>query len=366
MNAVQKSVGRNALAVLTSGSLAFAFVACGPGAESKSTSPSVGKAKAEATTQVQSAHPTAVTYEGELRLSATIEPRNTVEVVARVEGPLVAVQAELGDEVLSGAVLARIAPDDLRARLARLDAELSLARADLDRNRPLVSSGLVATQQLEQLQTKVATLQADRLLVARQLRDTTVRAPFAGSVAKRVVSQGAYVRVGEPLFEIVSTEELIAVLELPERIASAVQIGASVTLEVQAQTFDARIVRIAPVGDAATRTVRAEAEVPRTSRLKAGAFLIARIRTGESIPAFRLPRGAIFTSLGEYKVARVVAGKIVVGTVQVLSENDAGSIVEGVSTSDVIVTRSPEGFTPGTQVQTMISSTPENARGVAP
>ena len=86
-------------------------------------------------------------------------------------------------------------------------------------------------------------------LQRKKLRDTSVRAPFNGSVKERSVNVGQFVRVNSPLFTLVKTDPLRLKLEVPERMAPWIKNGQIVQVELEAfegKQFQGTIWRISP------------------------------------------------------------------------------------------------------------------------
>jgi RND family efflux transporter MFP subunit len=304
---------------------------------------------------VETAQPEPFPYTRTLRLGGTLEPAETVQVAARVDGAVTKVAVDLGDRVARGAVLARITPEDFRARVAQLDAELTQARAEQERVEQLGTQQLATAQQLEQARTKVSVLRAQRVLAARQLRDTAVTAPFGGAIAARHIAPGAYVRIGTPLFDLVAVDELQVALQIPERHASTVQEGNAIELshESAATRVPGTVVRVAPTIDPATRTFRIEARVDPAGAglLRPGMFVEAAVPLGRVEDSVRLPRSAVYETLGRSRVTLVRAGRAETRDVELLGEEEGWAIVRGLVSSDVVVSRNPASIAPGTPVR---------------
>ncbi len=159
---------------------------------------------------------------GDLRVkvSATgkLEPITQVEVGTEVSGTIQAVEVDYNDRVKTGQVLARLDPDQSRAKLRQAEAALNLARArvqeaeatvtetanKLRRTRDLIAKHLSSPDELDtaaaasgraeatlavaraQVDQSQAQVDADR----RTLDKTTIRSPIDGIVLKRQVQPG--------------------------------------------------------------------------------------------------------------------------------------------------------------------------------
>ncbi|WP_053236756.1 efflux RND transporter periplasmic adaptor subunit [Sandaracinus amylolyticus] len=341
---------------------------CGTGERGGGGAPSAAaRAPAGPRTVVTArAEPTA--WRRTLSLGGTLEAPERVEVAARVEGAIVGLDAELGDVVRRGSTLARITSEDFAARVAQSEAELAQARLDLERAERLAQGDLATRERLEQARTKLSVAEAQRALAGRQLRDTRVIAPFDGAIAQRLVSPGAFVRVGTPLFVLVATSPLRLAIDVPERLGGVVRESTPVTIELDGVTSEtageAHVARVAPVVDPETRTFRAQVEVaaPEGSVLRPGTYVRATIDLGAVDDAVSVPRPAVFEVLGRSRVVEVVEGRTRPHDVEIVGEGEGVAIVRGLAPGAIVVARSPGLLAPDVEVR---AGDEEDAEGAA-
>ncbi len=285
-------------------------------------------------------------------LHGTLEPRESVQIASRVEGAVISVLADLGDHVAAGRPLATIAASEFRAQLAEADAVLAQAQSDLGRLEGVADPNVVSRQEVEQARTKSTTADVARQVAAQNLRDARVAAPFAGTVARRYVSPGAFARVGTPLFDFVSDGPMRLVLEVPERYVRDVGVGTKVTVRpdgAAGEGFESEIVRIAPSIAPGTRTFRVEASVePHEGALRPGMFVLGTITLGMAEDAVELPRSAVYSVLGKDRVTLVANGVAEPRDVELVGELEGKAYVRGLAPSDVVVARAGANLAPGT------------------
>ena len=294
-------------------------------------------------------------------------PYEEVIISSEIEGPVQAVNADLGDQVSPGQVLVQISDEEqkyllqqneaqLRQALERLglknendrvkdirDApEVRRAQADLfdaeqryKRVRSLVDQGIGSRQDLDQAQARfdaagaaldssmnqtrntiqeVQRYRAAVELQRKKLRDTTVKSPFAAMVKERMVNQGQYVRPNTPLFTLVKIDPIRMRIEAPERMAPWIKNGQSAEVTMEAfpgRTFQGKIWRISPTVEPSKRTFVVEAliENPR-SELKPGSYAKARIRTDKTDRILLVPVRALNYVFGSNKLYVVKNGVI--------------------------------------------------------
>jgi RND family efflux transporter MFP subunit len=338
------------LAFLVCAAALLGLAGCGSKAEGGAKGDGAAAPKAQPAREVEAAKPRLGAFARAVTLSGALEAKDTVEIVARVEGPVVSVNSDLGARVARGALLAKIDAEDATARSGQAEAERAQAEADLARLERLAATHMATPQTVEQARTRAAVARAQAQLIARQLRDTGVRAPFAGGVTRRDVSVGAYVRVGTPLFSLVSSENLRLVLEVPENYLGLVTEGQTARVTVGGNALDATLSRVSPALDPARRTFRVEADIPGAPGLAAGMFVTATLEVGTADRAARIPRPAVFSVLGRSRVMVATGGKAAVREVELLGEEGTDAIVLGLNENDLVITRGPQGVAPGTAV----------------
>jgi RND family efflux transporter MFP subunit len=215
---------------------------------------------------------------------------DAVDVAARVAGRLVSVTPRVGDRLAAGVELARVDDAELhhqvaevraqeraaRAAGARARSELGGARSELKRRAGLADDQLVSRSEIEALEARVGSLQADAAAadatreaaaarlggLEQRIADSVVTAPFAGVVSRRYLDAGAYVQPGTPVVRLVDGGPLRVRFEVPEYEIGFARPGAAVTVRTPAtgaHEAPARIRGRAGEVDPARRTVLLEA-----------------------------------------------------------------------------------------------------------
>ena len=87
-----------------------------------------------------------------------------------------------------------------------------------------------ALQEAKNLRADIDASGAAMKLAERQLRDTSIRAPFDGYIQQRMVSLGELVKAQTPVMTVVRVDPLKLRAEIPERMAPWVKIGQPVSL----------------------------------------------------------------------------------------------------------------------------------------
>ncbi|MFC4861411.1 MdtA/MuxA family multidrug efflux RND transporter periplasmic adaptor subunit [Pseudomonas sp. MAHUQ-62] len=167
-----------------------------------------------------------------LKALGTVTALNTVNVRGRVDGELVKLQFEEGQQVKAGDLLAVIDPrpyqvalQQAEGTLAQNRAQLKNAEIDLGRYKGLYAEDSIAKQTLDTQEALVAqyrgTIKTDEAAVASarlNLGFTQVRAPISGRLGLRQVDLGNLVSSGDttPLVVITQTKPISVAFTLPE------------------------------------------------------------------------------------------------------------------------------------------------------
>jgi RND family efflux transporter MFP subunit len=289
-----------------------------------------------------------------------------------VQGRIQRVHVSEGDRVEAGAPLFEIDPQPyefarLRAEAAldRMRAERRQIEADLARAEELRSRNVVAEQAAERLTNAVDVARAAEreasealALARRNLEQTVVRAPYAGSVAKRLADEGTTALVQPQTVVIVfqETSELEAHATIPEVHFAAIQVGDAALLHVDGLhlPIEVDVTAVSDTIDPATRTYLVVMQVPNLDHeLKAGVFARVDIFPEAKSRVILVPREALRSEDGRtyvlsVKDGRAVAAPVKVGIVGEMVAEVLGGIAEG---DEVIVGKAARTLGPGMRVR---------------
>ena len=205
-------------------------------------------------------------------ITGSVQPERRADLRAEVSAVVLAVLKENGDVVRRGDLLVRL--DDTAIRDTLTAAEASARAADqayeqaerqFQRMSTLRQTGVVSTQQLEDVEIRRNTTQSDRaaartrvVSARQQLGRTEVRAPFDGIVSDRKVSAGDTAQIGKELVKVIDPRSLRFEGLVSAGSIGEVQVGQQVVFRVHG--FDERdflgtVTRVNPAANATTRQV---------------------------------------------------------------------------------------------------------------
>ncbi len=331
--------------------LALFFMAC-------STSDEAARGPSAALVRV------AEVKEGSLTESWTtlgeVVPLHAASLSVGADGPVANVFVREGDAVEAGTLLLALDVSVAQADVAAAVAAVDEAAAELERvervlaRREAVRQGVLAEEELTDARQAVAA-QAARLAGRKAARARAVavlerhrvKAPFAGVVAARMVDAGDWVRPGDPLLSLVSTDATEVRARIPASIASHVEVG----LEVKMNGHSGHVVAVVPLLDDATRT--ALVRVAPDSPMQPGAAVDLAFPIRWEGQGVKVPRDAILADPEQARLVRVVDGKADVVSVEVLatSRTDALVVADGLEPGTPVVVRGNERVRPGQEVR---------------
>lgn len=337
------------LIALSAAALA-AIAMLGGGCDARMTPDAVQGKDAPAALAITTAVSRRVTWLDTVTVSGPILPWQEAVIGAPFNGlRLASVEADVGDIVVKGQILARFDDALLKAEVNRLQAALAQAQAlatqsrrDAQRAEQLRSSGALSEQSILAASTQAdvadAVVRSARAaLEAKQveLSYAVLRASDDGILSARTATVGAVPDVGEGLFRLIRQHRLEWRGEVGAHRLAGIGKGQSVNLVLPDGSDAVATVRqVAPTLSDTSRTAWVYADLHEPGHARAGMYALGKIRLGRS-PAVIVPASAVIVQDGRSHVflvqrrgalARVSLVRVVPGR----QEGSDVEIVEGV------------------------------------
>jgi len=257
----------------------------------------VEAAREELPVPVDVAKPATGNVAAALAASTTLESEQQADVLTKIDGLVESVRVEEGANVARGQLLAELDDDERQLALTQARLKRDAARVELDRQTRAHQEGLNAQQDYDRAKNAFELAEADVAAAELALTYTRLFAPFAGQVVERAVVQGRHVKPGEKLFTIACLRPLVAKVYLPEKDVVGLRIGQTAEIVVEAASgvkLAGRVVRIGPVVDVGTGTLKVTVEVSSPGEVaRPGSFVNVAIVTDVHRDVLLVPKIAV-------------------------------------------------------------------------
>lgn len=272
----------------------------------------------------------------------TAKARESVVIAAKQSERIAAVRFESGQRVSKGQVLVELDAGTVRAELAEAQANLNDLNAQVARLQNLQNRQLVAKSQLD---TVIASRNAARARVQaaqERLNDRIIRAPFAGVLGLRQVSQGQFVNAGAIMVNLDDLDHLWVDFPVPESLLAQLKTGMALELQADAapdQTLAARVAGIDSRVDVATRAIMVRADIENAAGLVRPGMLMRVSLRRDPVQALVVPELAV-QQVGNRTFVFVVAGDGTAASrdVRIGSRHDGKAVVlDGLKSDDKVV-----------------------------
>lgn len=319
-----------------------------------------------------------------LPLSGSLTPLSQTTIKAKVGGELLEVRVREGQAVTKGEVLARIDTRlqqaqvaSQRAGLEKAKADLALAKLNLENNQRLLQKSFIAQNVLDTSQSTYESAVANVKLAEAQLelaeiglRDSVVRAPFAGIISRRLAEPGEKVSSDLPLLGLVDLTQLELQASAPASEIPSVKPGQKAQVRVDGygdQRFEATVERINPATEQGSRSILIYLSLDNSAGLlRGGMFAQGELVIGESGEGPVVPVAAIRSEAGLKYVMAVVDGKLLQKSVKLglsTEDNAMVEVREGLVPGDIVVVGRLDALKPGTAVVLKVAAATATGNG---
>ncbi|HGY3715000.1 TPA: MdtA/MuxA family multidrug efflux RND transporter periplasmic adaptor subunit [Citrobacter gillenii] len=315
----------------------------------------------------------------------TVTAANTATVRSRVDGQLIALHFQEGQQVKAGDLLAEIDPSQFKVALAQAQGQLAKdtatlanARRDLARYQQLVKTNLVSRQELDAQQALVnetqGTIKADEASVASaqlQLDWSRITAPVDGRVGLKLVDVGNQISSGDTtgIVVITQTHPIDLIFTLPENDIATVQRAQKTGTPLKVEAWDRTNSQKLSEGvllsldnqiDATTGTIKAKARFNnQDDTLFPNQFVNARMLVDTEQNAIVIPTAALqMGNEGHFVWVLNTENKVSKHLVKPgIQDSQKVVITAGLSAGDRVITDGIDRLTEGAKVDVVEAHT---------
>ncbi|MGR5250803.1 efflux RND transporter periplasmic adaptor subunit [Vibrio astriarenae] len=136
----------------------------------------------------------------------------------RVSGEISRLVVKEGDKVSKGDLIAVLDPTDYQIDVDNAKARYSVINSQVRRSKPLVTKGLLAQSQFDEIAAERQIAKAELDLAELRLSFTQLRSPMDGIVSRVVVDQFENIQVGQNIVNVHSIDDIEVVIQLPDQL----------------------------------------------------------------------------------------------------------------------------------------------------
>lgn len=308
----------------------------------QSSSAQLGSGAKINATQVRGQVVEAADFENLINLSGSIEANEQVDVRSELSGIAEKILFEEGTSVRRGQVLLKVNDAELQAQLLQATTRVQLTSENERRAKLLIAKEAISKEEYDVAYAEWKSADAQRQLVAAQIQKTSIRAPFSGKIGLRYISPGTYITPATPIAKLVNDEQVKVSFAVPEKYASQVKKGGSITFTLSGnnKTYQAKIYAVETEIEVNNRTLQVRALAPNNQgELIAGSFANVQLVLDVVEQALLVPSQAIIPVQDGKKVFIAQGGKAKAVAVQTGSRsNDKVLVTSGIHVGDTLLT----------------------------
>jgi RND family efflux transporter MFP subunit len=268
--------------------------------------------------------------------SGTIIPKSQFVIAPKVSGKLKKLYVDIGDRLRNGDLVAQLEDEEYQQQVIQAEADLNVARAnleearsavelarkDLERSESLHKKGIQSDAQLDSARAQFSALESRSKVTEAQVSNreaaleaarvrlsyTRIQASWEKSagvryVGERFVHEGALLSPNSQIISVIELQPVTAVIFATDKEYFRIQPGQDVAVSSTAfpdQAFHGRVTRLAPLLQETSRQARVEIDIENESNtLKPGMFVNAQIEFGRREKARLVPFSSLVVRGGQ-------------------------------------------------------------------
>ena len=257
-----------------------------------------------------------------IRATSRVQPsQEEVFTVSALTDGVISIGAKAlveGREVRKGETLCIVkgsgtADENLATKYARAEADYNFARNEYERKKALASDRIVSESELRQAEAafEIAKAVFENLKGNFDASGQSAKSPIEGFVTSVTVSNGQFVRAGDPIATVSRSRSLLVVAEIQPRYSACLKDICGATFKDMDSgriwTLDELGGKVVSYGKSVSSDsplIPVTFSVPNKGGFIPGSFLQTRIITRSETPAITLPTTSLIEEQGNYFVYR--------------------------------------------------------------
>lgn len=288
--------------------------------------------------------------------TGTVEPTVMIPLAPRIAARIASLNADEGQQVSKGDVLAQLEDADLQSGIAELKAKEVLAAQELRRTEALLATRSISRAEADKARAGHEAAKAALARLQEEASYLRITAPEDGLVIRRDGEVGQLIPVGEPVFWLSCCAGLRISTEVDEEDIPYVKPGQKVLIRADAfgeEVFEGRVASITPKGDPIARSYRVRVVFDENVPLQIGMTAETNILIAERENALLIPSSSL---VGE-KVWLVEDGTLKPQKVKRGARGaEQTEILEGLSEESLLLVHPTDELKQGQSVRTRMAT----------
>lgn len=220
---------------------------------------------------------TSGSWRSELSAIGTLTAVQGVTVTAELPGKVVKITFDAGSPVRKGDALAHQDTAAEEAQLPGAEAQVKMAKADLERAAKMVREKIISQADYDKAVAAHEEALSRVSIIRVAMAKKTIQAPFGGRLGIRLINLGQMLKEGDPIVTLQSLDPIFVDFSLPQQQLTQLATDLPVRVVCDAlpgMTVEGRITAINPLVESETRNIRVQATVSnREEKLRPGMFV---------------------------------------------------------------------------------------------
>ena len=256
-------------------------------------------------------------WQDTLTAIGSVNAAQGVIVSPEIAGTVTGIAFESGATVNQGDLIVKLDASSEEAQVRAAEAQVQLAKLNLDRTQKLRADNTVSQAELDQADATLKQNQANADAIRATIEKKNVRAPFAGRLGIRLVNLGEQLDVGKGIVSLQALTPVFVDFSMPQQNLSQLQTGLVVQVTSDSYpgtNFTGELTAINPDLNAMTRSVQLRAKLENADQmLRPGMFVHVAVILPQAEAVLAVPATAILRApFGDavYLIEPQVAGGV--------------------------------------------------------
>ena len=283
-------------------------------------------------------------FENSFSFLGTFDPYKQNTIGSDGAGKVIRLGFQEGDKISEGQFLAKLDDEMLTIQLENAEIGVEGQRNDDARNAHLVKENVVTGVQSEKTKLALKSAETQVKQIKKQIKNTTLTAPFSGTVTKKLIDLGSVIGAGTPILELTDISSLKLNVSVPERDILKFKLGQQVNVNVDVyggKAFSGKISNIGIKADA-SHNFKVEILIKNNPQSPIMAGMYGSVVLGNSTTknALSIPRKALVGSSKQPRAYVIRDGKAkLIAFTAGTSDGDYIEVVGGLNKNDIVIVK---------------------------